>query len=137
MKQTDVRRLLRSLPTPPLPNGLEERVLAAVHARQQSRLLQRKRLLYFGTSSATVLTTASALFFAYQFAHSSSPALLSTFLANVDAVPAQEGFFALLESAPLGSLAAVLAFASVACVLRAVRAGMPGRSLNFSHPLHI
>lgn len=135
MTQKNLNQLLKtSLPTPEVPEGLEARVLQAVHTEQQRELVRwrRFRLVSLGGLAATAVS--SLVFVASIIGQSGTQAVVETLMVNRDVLPLQDTAFALLETLPLGGIAATFVSTALLCLLLSIR--LPKQRFTLSVPVH-
>lgn len=135
MTQKNLKQLLNSHPIPAVPNGLESRVLAAVHVEQQRELIWWRRFHQVSLVGLATTLLSSLAFVAYTVGQTSAQTIVETLLVNRDAVPLQDASLALLETLPLGGITMAFVTAALFCFLLSVR--LPKQKLNFSTPAHL
>lgn len=135
MKQKLLNQLLHSLPTLSIPDGLEKRVLAAIHEEQQQIASQQKLQQKLVLAFASLLPLSSAVFFVINLTNNGFHSLLTTILLNYQSLPASEALLALLETIPFGSLTVTLGTSALLCLLRSVQMIKQTKAVNY--PLSI
>lgn len=135
-KQQDFRQTLKnSRPTTAIPEGLEDRILAAVHKEEKHDLAWAWRGRQFGFLGLVTFLIGSLGFIGYAAQQNGVQVVIETIARNRDVLAWQDAAYALLETLPLNAIAVTFTTATLLCLALSIR--LPKQKWHLNSSFHV